>query len=519
MKAHKNILLLLSLTLILSNNISYASEEYPNQINPAIEENNVGSSSDEMLDEIAKENDNLINFIEDFKKSTNYLDSSGEIKILYDNAINFYSRALDKDNYEWLVVSRNNLIEDINLIEKIDNSDYQNREDINIESKYFNNPLFKIAYLKLDKSKQDILDDISKEIDDRYLLTISDLANSDNEDLIIFFSDWIYPFMDDEDNDGVIASSRELLDSIKENKNLFDTYKNTNFDERCKLVNEEIGTEDNNINSDKSLISLLTTNYQNKKLNNEKLVNNDENMSSKINLKPETVVLGEDAPNNINDSETSKIISENIEKSNNFQDSDDEYHEDNLVKEETIQSDNSIFSTHKKTKEAYAKLSDDQKQKLNEMNTDGKYPLTIDEVKRSGEFKIPVKSDVWIYPFMIDRNNSGEVGEYDGEFDNMEPSETSKPSSDTSNNDVISDSTDLINTNEISTSTELIENNVSTNTTGPIQNYSSVTYSTEITSNSNVKTGIKGLKPVIIILIVGTIAYYLMKRNNKKIES
>lgn len=66
------------------------------------------------------------------------------------------------------------------------------------------------------------------------------------------------------------------------------------------------------------------------------------------------------------------------------------------------------------------------------MNTDGKYPLTIEEVKNSGMFKLPIHKNEWIYPFMIDRNNSGEVGEYDGQFEDAQPSEkqaSKKPNS------------------------------------------------------------------------------------------
>ena len=84
---------------------------------------------------------------------------------------------------------------------------------------------------------------------------------------------------------------------------------------------------------------------------------------------------------------------------------------------------NSAFYKNSKTKEAYLKLSDDKKEMLDNMNTDGKYPLTIEEVKNSGMFKLPIHKSEWIYPFMIDRNNSGEVGEYDGQYENAEPSE------------------------------------------------------------------------------------------------
>lgn len=99
MKVNKNIILMLSLTLALSNNLSYASEKYTKQINPAKEENNAETSSDKLADEIVKEKEKLINFIEDFKKSTNYLDCSDQIRILYDNSIVFNSRALEQNNY------------------------------------------------------------------------------------------------------------------------------------------------------------------------------------------------------------------------------------------------------------------------------------------------------------------------------------------------------------------------------------------------------------------------------------
>lgn len=593
MKANKNIILILSLTLALSNNLSYASEEYTKQINPAIEENNADSATDKLADEIVKEKEKLINFIEDFKKSTNYLDCSDQIRILYDNSIVFNSRALDQDNYEWLIFSNKNLKEDIEIIESLSNSDFQNKENINVESIYFNNPLFKIAYLKLDKSEQDFLDELSKENNDIGILKISDFTNTENENLLIFFSDWLYPFMDDEDNDGVIASSQVLLDSIKEDKILFETYRNTSFDERNKLYDNHINITEDIDKSNLNLINLLTANYQNKQVNDEELANNNDKLTETFHM-PETVVLGEDESEKISDSESSKVSSENIEKTNDFKDSEYEYGENNLVTEDTIKSDNSIFSTHEKTKEAYAKLTDAQKQKLNEMNTDGKYPLTIDEVKKSGEFEIPVKSDVWIYPFMIDRNNSeedilvntnisdgsifsthpktseayakltdeqkqilnemntdgkypltiaevkdsglfqipvkntqwiypfmidrnnsGEVGEYDGEFDDMEPGKSSSISSETSVKYAVSDSPQLINENEIYTNPSPVENNVVTNSPRPVNYTQTTSPSINTVQYYNVKTGIKGLKPVIIVLITGSIAYYFMKKNSK----
>lgn len=514
MKANKNIILILGLTLVLSNNISYASEGYPNQINYAIEENNADTSSDKLADEIVKEKEKLINYIEDFKKSSNYLDSTDQIRILYDNAIVFNSRALDHDNYEWLIFSINNLKEDIKLIEILANSDYQNKEVINFESKYFNNPLFKIAYLKLDKSEQNLLDEIGKENEEKDPLKISDFTKTGNENILIFFSDWLYPFMDDEDNDGVIASSQVLLDAIKEDEFLFETYRNTSYDERNILYDNLININDDIDKSNLNLINLLTTNYQNKQLNDEDLVNNNDK-SAETSHVPETVVLSEDDHKDIDDSEPNKVISENIEKTNDFKDSDTEYNEDHLIDEKSIQFDDSIFSRNEKTREAYAKLTDEQKQTLNEMNTDGKYPLTIAEVKKSGLFKIPVNNDVWIYPFMIDKNNNGQVGEYDGKFDDMDPGESSSTGSSTSDNYAVNDSPQLINENEIYTNPTPIENNLVTSSPEPV-NYTPATGpSIKTVQYYNVKTGIRGLKPVIIVLIAGSISYYFMKKNSK----
>lgn len=514
MKANKNIILMLSLTLALSNNLSYASEEYTKQINPAIEENNADSATDNLADEIVEEKEKLINFIEDFKKSTNYLDCSDQIRILYDNSIIFNSRALDQDNYEWLIFSNKNLKEDIEIIESLSNSDYQNKENINVESIYFNNPLFKIAYLKLDKSEQDFLDELSKENNEIDLLKISDFTKTENDILLIFFSDWLYPFIDDEDKDGIIASSQALLDSIKEDEILFENYRNTSYDKRNKQYDKQININDDIDKSNLNLINLLTANYQNKQLNDEELANNNDKLTETSHM-PETVVLGEDGPENISDSESSKVTSENIEKTNDFKDSDAEYNENVLIDANEIQSNKSIFATNKKTKEAYAKLTDEQKKILNEMNADGKYPLTIAEVKQSGLFKIPVNSDKWIYPFMIDRNNSGEVGEYDGEFDDMDPGKSSSTSSDTSDKYAVSDSPQLINENEIYTNPSPVENNVITSSPEPVNYTQTTSPSINTTQYYNVKTGIKGLKPVLIVLIAGLIAYYFMNRNSK----
>lgn len=73
---------------------------------------------------------------------------------------------------------------------------------------------------------------------------------------------------------------------------------------------------------------------------------------------------------------------------------------------------NSAFYRSSKTRDAYLALTDSQRQELDIMNTDNKNPLTIDELLASNRYSIPiVKGRDWLYPFMLDRNKNGEVGE------------------------------------------------------------------------------------------------------------
>lgn len=73
---------------------------------------------------------------------------------------------------------------------------------------------------------------------------------------------------------------------------------------------------------------------------------------------------------------------------------------------------NSPFYKSTKTRDAYLKLTDAQKAELDKINTDGKAPLTVEEVVKSGKFNLPIRKDRdWIYPFMIDKDGDGVVGE------------------------------------------------------------------------------------------------------------
>lgn len=73
---------------------------------------------------------------------------------------------------------------------------------------------------------------------------------------------------------------------------------------------------------------------------------------------------------------------------------------------------NSAFYRSSKTRDAYLALTDNQRAELDSMNTDKRTPLTIDELLATNRYSLPiVRGRDWLYPFMLDRNKNGEVGE------------------------------------------------------------------------------------------------------------
>lgn len=73
---------------------------------------------------------------------------------------------------------------------------------------------------------------------------------------------------------------------------------------------------------------------------------------------------------------------------------------------------NSAFYRSSKTRSYYLALTDSQRAELDSMNTDNKAPLKIDELLKTNRYSLPiVRGRDWLYPFMLDRNKNGEVGE------------------------------------------------------------------------------------------------------------
>lgn len=503
MKANKYFFLILVLPIILVNKTSYASKEEPSSvtINSINEDNDHMHSSDDSLDSNLKERDNLENYIEKIKNSKDYIDSSEEIKLLYDNAIEFNSRALDKDRMNWITFSNDNLKEDLEVIKKLANEDYLDKENINHNSTFFNNPSYKIAYLKLDDEKREVLDSYKKDGDNTDALSFSALTHSDEMYALVLYSDWMYPFMDDEDSDGLIAESKILIDALDEDKALIETFKNTKFEERDELIRDIINNHDgdaneldinNNLentdetntidedqNDDGSLIENLNDSVYDQDSDTSQNPDSEELDSDKISkykyqsmfyIKNRTRKYYEDLSDEqrdeldsmntdndgvlsieeleaspyytlpitngidwlypfmydknedgvINESDRNKIFSSNETDSNEPQTISTNDKEFSGKDNNQTKPYNSIFYITEKTRAAYENLPDDKKQILDQINTDGKYPLTLEEVEASGLFQIPVKSSDWIYPFMIDKNGNGEVGESYDYFKNSE---------------------------------------------------------------------------------------------------
>ena len=575
MKANKYFFLILVLPIILVNKTSYASKEEPSSvtINSINEDNDQMHSSDDSLDNNLKKRENLENYIDEIKNSKKYIDSSEEIKLLYDNVIEFNSRALDKNDLDWISYSYTNIKKDIEIIEKLANEDYLDKENINQNSTFFNNPLFKVSYLKLDDKKREVLDSYKKDGDDKEALSISALSDSDEMHALVLYSDWMYPFMDDEDNDGLIAESKILIDALDEDKGLIETFKNTTFEERDELIRDIINNHDddaneldinNNLentdetntidedqNDDGSLIEDLNDSVYDQDSDTSQSPDSEELDSDKISkykypsmfyIKNRTQKYYEDLSDEqrdeldsmntdndgvlsieeleaspyytlpitkgidwlypfmydknedgvIDESDRNIIFSVNETDSNEPQIISTNNKEFSGKDNNQTKPYNSIFYITEKTRAAYENLPDDKKQILDQINTDGKYPLTLEEVEASGLFQIPVKSSDWIYPFMIDKNGNGEVGESYDYFKNSEYTQSSNPS------------------------TKSVDNSVYASSYHPLTYTYPTSSSNNKISHTNVKTGIKGLGSIIIILIIASIGYYLIKKNGKE---
>ncbi|WP_394024191.1 hypothetical protein ACF3NF_03385 [Anaerococcus martiniensis] len=483
----------------------------------------------------------------------------------------------------------------INEIEKIDQLKDMNLDDVDTDSVFYKNPKYTIAYLNLDKSLQEELDNMKT--NDRNFLTISELEASKKYILPIFFYEFPYQFMHDKDKDGMVGEWQAETEKLFKNNSLTKAYRKASPDQRrfikeldadkngfidlieikkANLVYEDdlewvrnfIPDKDkesfSKIEEDPTSKTPITKKEEPELTYPEtkfiydpvfiqddediKIVNKDstskykydsifyiknrtssfyENLTDEQRLELDAMNTDGDAYLSIEELEKSENYNLPIDKShwlysfmydkNNDglinEDDRNPYpkpYEENFAKEdENLQANDDLYSSvfykNEKTRDAYLNLTDEKKKELDEMNTDGKYPLTLDEVKASGKFSIPIKKDRdWIYPFMVDRNNNGEVGEDYEIYENVEK----EPSTEKLENKKDTQNPD--------SRKEIVTNPVSQETTNPSRPIlKETTTSTIIQPNSsnvkaasNVKTGVSNLNliyPVIFSSLAGLI--------------
>ena len=167
----------------------------------------------------------------------------------------------------------------------------------------------------------------------------------------------------------------------------------------------------------------------------------------------------------------------------------------------------SPFYKNSKTRQAYLDLTDEQRNELDNMNTDGKYPLTVEEVIVTGKFDIPIKKDRdWIYPFMVDKNNDGEIGESYEYYKENEPVASNYPNT----------SYEEINTptqsETITTTIPIVGDTTATVIKQP-KSYSNQSEKSVKAAN-NAKTGISALKTISKVLLIAGTSLFIMKKYN-----
>ncbi|MCW6702241.1 hypothetical protein NH288_09110 [Anaerococcus sp. NML200537] len=170
--------------------------------------------------------------------------------------------------------------------------------------------------------------------------------------------------------------------------------------------------------------------------------------------------------------------------------------------------ENSAFykSSNPKIKEAYEKLSADQRKELDNMNTDNNDYISEDELKNDGRFTLPLDDNNFIKQFL-----ESEVKASDSSQTTSTDQTSSTPATTT-----VTD-----NSQTTSTAPNPISGTPETVTIGGAEDKSSQTDDkkdapTNTSSTSYVKTGIKGIAYVGIILVVAIGAFAILNKNKDK---
>ena len=573
--------------LVFCANTSYASEDNITDYSKALELSLPEKDTTYSADDLKKLIDQTVTSVA-YQTSDDYFKNLYHVAI--ENAHDYLGFNSEDDDATTFAYHKF-----INEIEKIDQLKDMNLDDVDTDSVFYKNPKYTIAYLNLDKSLQEELDNMKT--NDRNFLTISELEASKKYIPPIFFYEFPYQFMHDKDKDGMVGEWQAETEKLFKNNSLTKAYRKASPDQRrfikeldadkngfidlieikkANLVYEDdlewvrnfIPDKDkesfSKIEEDPTSKTPITKKEEPELTYPEtkfiydpvfiqddediKIVNKDstskykydsifyiknrtrsfyENLTDEQRLELDAMNTDGDAYLSIEELEKSENYNLPIDKSHWFysfmydknndglinEDDRNPYpkpYDENFAKEdENLQANDDLYSSvfykNEKTRDAYLNLTDEKKKELDEMNTDGKYPLTLDEVKASGKFSIPIKKDRdWIYPFMVDRNNNGEVGEDYEIYENVEKESSTEKlenKKDTQNPD---------------SRKEIVTNPVSQETTNPSRPIlKETTTSTIIQPNSsnvkaasNVKTGVSNLNliyPVIFYSLAGLI--------------
>ncbi len=428
----------------------------------------VSNASAQELDEniIISEIDNKLEALPNFDKA-----SAREIKE--------YEANKDIINFGQEYEDRLKLAENIELLKKAD--DASNDKIIEESTHILNADDMESIKIQSDKLSEIIslynikeklsLTDLEKEDIDKQLKTYLDkglLFESNAKDLDLF------------ENSILNSKTYELADEKTKDKYrevIYDV-KNKDFDQEAAftILEDFLKTEDK-LNFDEHLIST------NEIAQNQKYNSSNDTSITQVN---ENEVI-----------ETTSIDSENMEA------------ESSESKEE------SAFLKNEKTKDKYSELTDDQKKELDIIDTDKNGQISESELESSENFTPNLDKSSWLYPFTEKAlNESSQDGE--------SSSQTSESSSDQTSSEEIETPKTVTIDNNTTKSPQLATDAKKDDNKEEKEEFKESEAQPEKPANTNagsvVKTGIKGLGTVAIILIVAIIAYYFMKKNSKDIR-
>ena len=171
----------------------------------------------------------------------------------------------------------------------------------------------------------------------------------------------------------------------------------------------------------------------------------------------------------------------------------------------------SAFLKNEKTKGKYIELTDDQKKELDIIDTDKNGQISESELESSENFTPNLDKSSWLYPFTEKAlNEASQEGESSSQTSEANKEETSSEEIETPKTVTI----DNKSTKSPQLATDANKDDKEEKKEEFKESEAQVE-KTNTNAGSVVKTGIKGLGTVAIILLVAIIAYYFMKKNSK----